>query len=307
MPEICEVVLTAQSLDHVLNSKLVKSVEIVAGRYKENPFNGFNELKENIKNKLIVKEISSKGKFLWFKFEDEHLKSTYLLNTFGLYGRWSYEPDPNANIKFSFSDNIDAYYCDYIPTGTFEYDTSSIKFMAKINKLAPDLLKTNFTNEQFKNWIQEFLSKGPKRKNMKIVKVLMSQNAKDGIGSGLGNYLVPEILYRSKISPHLPMGSLTNEQINILSETIKSVLKQCYINNNTDYMNKKFMKDFTEQHQQGVLNGQFPNYHPEIPIDTKSKFIFYVYKQKVDPFGNKVIAEKILGKRKTYWVPTVQL
>ena len=140
---------------------------------------------------------------------------------------------------------------------------------------------------------------------MKIVKVLMNQNKSDGIGSGLGNYLVPEILYRCKISPYRTIGNLTNNEIMHLADVIKQVLRQCYIYNDTGYMAD--IKDFVKEHYDGVNKGKYPDYHSEIKILKNQKFMFYVYRQKVDPFGNKVIAEKILGKRSTYWVPTIQI
>ena len=47
-------------------------------------------------------------------------------------------------------------------------------------------------------------------------------------------------------------------------------------------------------------------YHPDIKLKDKT-FKFLVYRQKLDPNGNKIKAEKINGSdRTTYWVPTVQ-
>jgi formamidopyrimidine-DNA glycosylase len=237
---------------------------------------------------------------MWFQFENDK----YLLNTFGLTGMWGFNKTKYNRIEFVFEDNIIAYYDDDRNFGTFEYDDTADAFNKKINKLAPDLLKTNFTKEQFLEWFKDFLSKSSKRKDMLIVKVLMNQNKSDGIGSGLGNYLVPEILYRCKISPHRKMGNLTDNEIMNMSQIIKQVLKQCYIYNDTGYMED--IKDFVEEHYNGIHKGKYPDYHLEIKIPKGQKFMFYVYRQKVDPYGNKVIAEKILGNRSTYWVPNIQ-
>ena len=249
---------------------------------------------------LKVINIDSHGKFMWFQFENDR----YLLNTFGLSGMWGFEKTKNSHIEFVFENNIFVYYDDARNFGTFEYDDTQSAFNKKINKLAPDLLKTNFTKEQFVGWFNDFLSKSSRRKDMLIVKVLMNQNKTDGIGAGLGNYLVPEILYRCKISPHRKIGELTDTEIMNMAQIIKQVLKQCYIYNDTGYMED--IKDFVEQHYDGLQKGKYPDYHSEIKIAKGHKFMFFVYRQKVDFLGNKVIAEKIINNRTTYWVPTIQ-
>jgi hypothetical protein len=47
------------------------------------------------------------------------------------------------------------------------------------------------------------------------------------------------------------------------------------------------------------------DYHPDIELE-EDTFEFQVYKRKVDPLGNEVLADKIIGNRSTYWVPNVQ-
>jgi len=296
MPEICEVVLTSQALkDKILNKKLIK-INIISGRYTKIMFTGYNEMTFPLK----ITNIDSHGKFMWFQFEN----NKYLLNTFGLTGMWGFSKTNNSRLEFIFEDNIVAYYNDDRNFGTFEYDDNATSFNAKINKLAPDLLKTNFTEKHFLEWFKSFLSKSSKRKDMLIVKVLMNQNKSDGIGSGLGNYLVPEILYRCKISPHRQIGDLTDDEIINMSKIIKQVLKQCYIYNETGYMEN--ITDFVKEHYDGIIQGKYPDYHSDIKILKGQQFVFFVYRQKVDPHGNKVIAEKILNNRSTYWVPNIQ-
>lgn len=304
MPEICEVVLTAQALKDKFLNKVLTEIKIIDGRYAKKPFDGYNNLVNNLSSKLTVIDINTKGKFLWFKLQNKDNKVTYLLNTFGLAGRWAFEKVANSNIKFTFDNTEHAYYVDSRNFGTFEYDETETSLNSKLDKLAPDLLKTNFTKEEFKTWVKNFLKKSSKRKDMLIVKVLMSQNKNAGIGAGLGNYLVPEILYRAKISPHKKMGNLTDTDIFVLAETIKSVLKQCYVYNVTGYMAD--MTEFVKEHYQGILDGKYPNYHPEVIVPKGSQFLFSVYRQEVDPSGNKVVGEKIINNRTTYWVPTIQ-
>lgn len=301
MPEIAEVTLTAQALKDMLLNKQLTTIKIISGRYSNKPFEGYHKM--ILQLPLKVTNIDTKGKFLWFDFKNND-KTSYLMNTFGLSGRWSFSKVDNAQIEFNFQDGIIAYYIDSRNFGTFEYDDSGKSLNSKLNKLAPDLLKTNFTKEEFKGWIQDFLNKSSQRKDMIIVKVLMDQTKLTGLGSGLGNYLVPEILYRAQLSPHRTMGSLTSENIYTLADTIKLVLKQCYVYNVTGYMEN--MTEFVDKHYQGMISGKYPDYHPEIKISKGSKFVFQVYRQKNDPLGNKVVGEKIMNDRTTYWVPSVQ-
>src|SRR5690606_6116413 len=169
------------------------------------------------------------------------------------------------------------------------------------NILAPDVLKTEFSDHDFILWVKNFLYKHPRSKNKKIVKILMNQNVSDGLCSGLGNYMVAEILYRSKLSPHRSIISLSNEDIMTLSQNIKIMTKTCYMSNKTGYM-KKF-KNFIDLHRKMVDSGQYPNYHPDIDYND---FSFMVYRQKYDPLGNEVKSEEIILGRTTYWVPAVQ-
>jgi DNA-formamidopyrimidine glycosylase len=297
MPEICEVVLTSQALkDRLLNKKL-NQINILSGRYMKALFKGYKQMIFPLK----IKNIDTHGKFMWFEFEN----TKYLLNTFGLTGMWGFNKNKNSRIEFLFEDNIKVYYDDDRNFGTFEYDDTQIAFNKKINKLASDALKTDFTKEQFLGWFKDFLSKSSKRKDMLIVKVLMNQNKVDGIVSGLGNYLVPEILYRCKISPHRKVGELSYNEIKMIAQITKEIVKQCYIYNDTGYMED--IKKFVEEHYDGLHKGKYPDYHPEIKITKGQKFMFYVYRQKVDPYGNKVIAEKIINNRSTYWVPDIQI
>lgn len=133
----------------------------------------------------------------------------------------------------------------------------------------------------------------------------MKQNKSDGLVSGLGNYLTPEILYHCKLRPDREMGSLkTNEIIN-LSKSIKYKTKLSYYNNSTGYMTN--FGDFIKLHKERIDNGQYPEYHTDTILKSKEIFEFNVYQKKKDPFGNDVTADKEINKGRTsYWVESVQ-
>jgi formamidopyrimidine-DNA glycosylase len=128
----------------------------------------------------------------------------------------------------------------------------------------------------------------------------MEQKKNAGLGSGIGNYLVAEILYDSKISPYMKMIDLFNNKNSIkrLEKSIKYIIKLAFITNKTKYFSMCIKKK------------NLPNYHPDIIISKNDKFKFKVYRLKIDPFKNPVIGSKIVGygnkKRTTYWAPNVQ-
>lgn len=321
MPESAEVTLTHLYLDTKLKDKWIQDISIIGGRYKRHStIPGMNILSKNLPLKILG--LNSRGKFMWFELEDKNNKNYYILNTFGLSGRWSFEKDKNSNILFEILDETtkktyDLYFTDPRNFGTLQFTDKKKSLTDKLNKLAPDFLKTDFTNKEFYERYTTFLKKSKKRADMPIIKILMGQQNSNGLGSGLGNYLAPEILYRAKISPHRKLGNLSKKEIYELNEQIKYITKLCYLANDTGYM--VHLKEFVDNHRDNVKKGIYPDYHPDIKIKDNEKFAYQVYQQEKDPLGNSVKAEIIIkssgkknkdnGKdsgRTTYWVPKVQ-
>ena len=304
MPEVCEVCLTAMFLKRKLVNKNIISIDILGGRYSRYPLPGLEIGKKMLPIK--VNNIDSKGKFLWFELIDDNNNKLYIMNTFGLVGKWGFEKIKHSNIKFTIKSKknkiYDLYYSDYRNFGTFKITTNKNILTEKLNMLGPDFLKESFTDAEFKNRISQYLKKGRLRSDKKIVVVLMDQKS---LGSGLGNYLVPEILYKAKISPHETIGNiyLNNNKINRLVKAIKYIVKSCYINNNTSYV--EHLKQFLKKNKKRVKKNNAPDYHKSIKIKNKP-FKFKVYREKMDPDGNKVIGENIIKGRTTYWVPSIQ-
>lgn len=302
MPEICEIVLIAQYLTTKIINDVITDIEISSGKYTHKQLDGLNFLKNN-KNTII--SINTKGKFLWFELRNENNEILYIMNWFGLTGEWSFKPGNNDRIILHLTNNEKLYFSDPRNFGIIQITNDISVLNNKLNSLANDLLKTNFTNKQYLKWFRDFLTEYPKYKNIPIVAFLLEQNKNKTIGSGIGNYLSAEILYRAKISPYRPLDTLSDDDIFVLADTIKFVLKMCYMTNKTGYMVK--LGDFVDEHKQLVLNGVFPDYHPEIKIKDLPSFDFFVYRKKTDPLGNKVLADEIKGTgRTTYWVKEIQ-
>lgn len=279
MPEVAEVALTAEILSKYLVGSKLKEISIESGRYTKKDPDGLDEFVAELPMKLT--KVNSVGKFLWFELKSK--KSVwYIWNTFGLTGMWSLFEPKHLRVKFIFDDENIAYFSDMRNFGTFKFSTDKKALDKKIAGLSPDLLKSN-----------DFDINRVLKHKKKLVKILMDQKA---VGSGIGNYLVAEILYRAKLSPHRLGSSLTEEELAKLKYSIKYTIKLAYTDNHIGYMvNLESEADDIER----------TNYHPDINLKSKD-FEFKVYGQKTDPKGNKVKADKIIDGRTTYWVPALQ-
>lgn len=308
MPEVCEITLTAQYLNSKLKTRNLTNIHIQSGRYIYEIMKGLDIARLMLP--LRFDNIDSKGKFMYStltSLNPAHLdKKVYFCCSFGLTGEWSFSESSSPRLKFEIQngDHTLIYY-DHRNFGNLWFTTEISDLNKKLDKLAPDFLKTNFSSSDFIQWTNLFLQKSTKRSSVPIVKALMEQTKATGIGSGLGNYLAPEILYRAKISPHRTVGSLSNADLITLSNEIKYLTKLCYLSNKTGYMFK--LKNYVDTHYDKVKNGNLPNYHPDVLIKSNDTFAFNVYQQTKDSHGNPVTKDKDIVKgRSTYWVPAVQ-
>lgn len=89
--------------------------------------------------------------------------------------------------------------------------------------------------------------------------------------SGVGNYIRSEVCYEAKISPYRLIKNMNNIQ---KKELFKHLMK--------------------------VIHKAF-----ELLFQGK-KYPMKVYKQKMTPSGEKVIAERLENNRNIYWVPSIQ-
>lgn len=281
MPEVAEIALTSEILLKYFKNKILESLHFVEGRFSKNSPPGFDDFNKALP--LKVKNISSKGKFLWWDLVeiDNENNHWYIWNTFGLSGMWSlFEPKYNK-AELTFNNNKVAYFSDLRNFGTFKFSNSYDLLEKKLKSLAPDFLKEDFDIYKINKY------------NIPIVKILMDQKK---VGSGLGNYLVAEILYRAKISPHRNGKEINDDELENLEYWIKYMVKLAYTDNHIGYMvNLENESEFIKR----------KNYHDDI-ILKKKEFEFQVYRKKFDPKGNPVKADNIIKGRTTYWVPDVQ-
>ena len=113
--------------------------------------------------------------------------------------------------------------------------------------------------------------------------------------AGCGNYIRAEALYIIKMSPFKKIKDLSQNDIKNVYDILRQLSWYYYDEdkgNKLKIINKKYKLS--------------PNQKKIGPSSYKpAEEIFYVYRQKKDPFGNNVETDK-LGTRTIHFVPKIQ-
>lgn len=306
MPEGPEVIITVQYLKSELLDKYISSYNILSGRYKRFEIKGNEYFKTRKKYKIT--DINSKGKFIWFTLEEIKTNNVvYMTSTLGMSGIWGFEKSKSTRLTFNIIDTpkitkktnkYKLYFTDQRNFGELRFYNDMDELQKRLDKLAPDILKDSLSTEDIVDLIDNLIDN--RRMNKNLVKILMNQKA---LVSGIGNYLVAEILYHAKLDPHRDLEDLTNNEKKKLAYAMRYISKLSYYYNKTGYM-INFM-GFMDDHTDKIDKRIFPNYHPDIKLNDK-EFEFKVYNQDFDPKGNEVQTDSIVKGRKIHWVPAVQ-
>lgn len=264
MPEGVEVKVIATQLSNRYVGKFLKEIEQVGGRFLKNPEKSLSGLAAKLP--LVVKEIGCKGKFLFWKLEDDN----YLFNTLGMTGKWTTERSKHTAVCLKV-DSQNVYFEDVRRFGTLK-SGSSITLQTQLAKLGDDMLSSPPNAVVFFNKLQKASKKT-------IVQFLMDQSSI----SGVGNYIKSEALYRAQVSPHRLCGSLLQPEAELLRTSILDVMQESYQMQGATFLTY------------GSLEGA-----------GKYASFFRVYRKETDPLGNRVISEDTADKRTSWWVPALQ-
>jgi DNA-formamidopyrimidine glycosylase len=278
MPEGPEIHRYAGILADYFHDNSILDIRVLSGRYMKKPITNL----EKIRYPLMVKDIGTKGKFLFMELSDGH----YLFITHGMSGTWNHDQlyeetrydhfDAKHNRIEFVSRKGSIYFNDYRNFGTFQVIDNKEQLDRKLNELGYDILDDTITEERFFERIS-------RKKDKKIGMLLMDQK----LVSGIGNYLRAEILWYSRVSPHRLYQSLTREE--------KTRLFNAAYNLSRYYTIKKKSQLFPSMATTKL------EYHLNItPTDD-----FFVYQQDIDHYGNPVVSEK-MGDRTIHWVPKIQ-
>ncbi len=272
MPEGPEVKLTAENVNFYSKNNKITKCKILCGRYvRHGPPDGFQNFLDKLP--LTINNVYSKGKGIFFELSD----NVFIYNTLGMSGSWASSVDKHCGFEFTLLDNNNLkkklYFRDIRNFGYMKFIHNKDDFQQILNRWGPDILDDKTTFDIFKIKIQKHLNKN-------ITQILMNQK----IISGIGNYIKAEALYKSKISPHRNMNTLSENEIKLLFESLKYISTHSYkLNGNTVRTYKNF---------EGV-EGKYDQF-------------LKVYMKKKDPLGNDVVKITTKDRRTTHWVPAIQ-
>ncbi len=222
MPELPEVQTVVDSLRPNIKNKKIDSLELLWDKtlYSKN----ITFLRKTIKNKVII-DVYRIGKYIVIELNENYIVF-HLRMTGYLYSCPNIE-DNNKYLRctFKFSDCSYLAYEDIRKFGGFYY----IKNLDIIyQKIGIDPFNPKFNS----SWLKVNL----KNKKRKIKGLLFDQS----FIAGLGNIYIDEILWASKIHPQTLSNKLNNQDIKLLSENTKSILKKSIDHHGTTIINFQF-------------------------------------------------------------------
>ena len=267
MPEGPEVKKFGKDLAKAVSGKSLVSIEVLSGRYTKKSLPGLQEMGDSLPAKVIG--VGVHGKFLYWIVDNGY----FLHSSLGMTGHWGTSPSKHSRVAFKFSDDSIVYYTDQRNFGTLKFVYGKHQLQKKLSSLGPDMLSEDVAHFKFADRVRM-------KKNWSIAKAIMDQ----AVISGVGNYVKAEALWRSELSPHRKVDTLTAIELYSLNDSIKSVLRDSY---RTGGATIRTYKTFDGS------EGQYARR-------------FAVYNQKKDPNGLDVIKERTEDGRTTHWVPQIQ-
>jgi formamidopyrimidine-DNA glycosylase len=316
----------------------LRNMAIVSGRYaKHGPPEGWERLQGLIDSGHTpkLKSVRCSGKFIYFLLECDYIPHLSLWSTLGLSGGWTLRPDHrHRRLSFTLGRNTSTteqlYFYDSIGYGTFKVCFDEVAMQQKLDKLGPSWLDhavskgttskdtpthiKGHTNAggagvgvSFHVFCALITKRGVPQQRRRLAVFLMDQTKT----SGIGNYILAESLYRARLHPWARVGDLMDEQIRQLWSAICDVTTASY---DSQLCRMRMRMEAAGRGQSTTQGGKAKSscggygWSADIPEAQLHLFEFRleVYKQKSDPLGNDVVAEKGPHGRTIHWVRELQ-
>ena len=273
MPELPEVETVKEALNQTVKGQTIKEIEL---RYEPMVKNmSADEFKEKLINQTI-QEVSRRGKYLVFHFDDYQLLSHLRMEGKYFYVDSDFELNPHVHVIFKLENGKRLLYQDTRKFGTYHlYDKAiDLETTAPFQVLGLEPFATEFTPSYVKEKIQN--------KKKPIKSLLLDQT----VVCGLGNIYVDEVLYRARLHPLTSSSELTDKDIaNVVKYTVEVLARAIELGGTT-------IRTFSSSH--GV-SGTFQN---ELLVHQRKGENCYECHTPI---------EKIkVGGRGTYFCPTCQ-
>jgi formamidopyrimidine-DNA glycosylase len=240
----------ADQLSQLLTGRIVAKINVRSGRYFRKPNDKITKFGESLPLKIV--RIWCIGKRIFWEFRDSKTKDKqWLVCGLGMSGIWSIEEEkhshvlftlkpkkmgknPEENIEKKTKENIEniakkdekstkpineIWFTDVRCFGTLDFYTDEVEFTDVMDEYPGGFLGEKIiTTETFNENII-------KCKKKYLVTSLMDQRQ---ICSGVGNYILSEVMYRCRFHPDIRCNELTTEQKENLYTTIQQIMNESY-------------------------------------------------------------------------------
>lgn len=251
MPEFPEVFTITNNLNQLLENSNIVEVEILGYHPKVSKLEDFDKLK----NSKIIK-VTNISKSIIFEFSNGERIVSHLAMT----GRFRYSNKKELfgwdKLRFTFMKENSVFYLNFTDTRKFGKLLVNEKLPSKV---FPNPLE--YTEENHEKVISKI-----KNSNKSIKELLLDQN----IFSGLGNIYSNDTLHLSKINPFTKGKELKEEQIRIIIENAKQVLKEGINLGGSSLYDKMYTDIYGKE---GTYQNKFKIYNQKICKDCGQEIV----------------------------------
>lgn len=266
MPEAPEVKRFVEAISKFIGEGCtINSLEVISGRYLKEDISGGSELRALFP--LKIKEVSCKGKFIYWKFEGTDL---VIFNTLGMSGSWNPHPRKHERVRVQTSSG-NLHFNDPRNFGTLKVANEEA-LQEKLSSLGPDVLSIAFD-------IFDFMKRIKKKPRLTLAEAIMDQSTI----AGVGNYLKSDSLWLAKLSPHRVVATCSDTELMHLSLCARRCAMSSFESGGSTILTYRGFDDKEGRNR------------------------FLVYSQDEDPDGREVISERTLDGRTSWWVPGYQV
>ena len=212
MPEGPEVRVTAEAINNEIAGDYITYIQVnKSSRYHKSGINNHY----CVSYPLEVSSVDSKGKKIRFHCYDNDGNSITIISALAMEGNWKLYSGKHAGIELHMESGKVLYFHDTRHFGTFHICVNDDEYDFVMKDVGPDLLNEDISFEEFDEVISRY-----KLGKKEICWFLMEQK----FFSGVGNYLLAEILYASRVLPYRTLNTLSeDEKYDIWSNTTRLI------------------------------------------------------------------------------------
>ena len=275
LPEGPELAISRDQLRGIVVGRRLRGIDIVGGRFLKKSPEGFEQFSQYVKLYApLVENVDVKGKFMWWTIGPWKMWCTY-----GMSGQWTVTRKDSHVAATAWTDLPDGsclssiHFRDPRRFGTLKFINDEKMHLKKLATLGPDMLNAPPDAGIFaKNIVR--------KPNRTIVEALMDQSCV----SGIGNYIKAETLFRSGISPHRSVASLTPSELEKIRTEAIAVCTESYSSRGATIR--------TYRNPEGS-NGY-------------RQFTLQVYGKNNCPLGHEIERQETKDGRTSHWCPVCQ-